>query len=557
MELLTVLAIALTGAGDAATGFDAFQETFFPGAACAWDSPRAQRYLAVFDAQVDGLKEGFDFERGLRDMTGAMPPADVADLDRNGRKAYAGMSEYVWLYRLGRSSSSDIGCFALAWALPASKHFGDEGLWRGVVNGLEAYVASEASSGEFVFSSIRYSSCYGTHEMAWRLEPLLAAYLCVRHTLEPEQERRIREGLERAADFLHDTPWDSQSNRGCVWCGVTATAAKVLDRPDYLPRVQEVWDWVGRRVFNETGQVVEGPGPDFSYSHISLVYTFHQRRMRDWDALDGPLTKALDWFTTMHDRGGVPLQSVATRMSGISTHPLTYLLGPLEYYAQSRPYYSVIADGYLADLERDGTAGATDHGGGPWLAAAAYHDPSIEPAPLPVQLCRFSDYYYFDATKYITIRRDYQTLLLLMGTMDLTGLQHWAVGGDRPVICQFDGGSSGVKAWGLDTARVRLKKGFRRDTSDLETVTVDWGNVRTCYVFGESATWVINAAPGVEREVRWAINRDICASPALDGAAVQFEEQRSGFDLGPVAPNMRDLDRGMVGRGGPAGIGTG
>jgi hypothetical protein len=535
---------AMADNGRDTTGFEAFRAVFVPDAICALDSPRAQRYVARFDHDVEGQAAAFDFDVGLFNAQGKMPPPEIADLAPEARKVYAESSDYQWAYTRGRGSASAIGTFALAWALPTSKHYGDERMRQGVIRGIDAFLESQLPTGEFAFCSIRYSSVYETHEMAWRLEPLLAAYLCVRHTLPPEQAQRFHDGLERAADYLYNEVCDSQSNRGCIWCGVMAVAAKVFDRPDFLERVNETWAWVGPRVLNESGMVTEGPGPDFIYAYESFAYSFLQRRATGNAALDEPLMRALDWFATMQDSAGLPMQAASTRLDTYVPDRLSFLVAALECYARQRPYYKTLAGAYLDILEREGGAVAVDHGSIMWLAAALYHDPTITDEPLPERLRRFTTYAEFDVTRYLNVRRNYHTLVLFSGAKDTAGLQHWCLEGDRPALLGYPGGTSGVRAWGLDTARIKLRGNRRTDSSDLDTASIKWGGVRTCYVFGESSTWVINVAPGLRREVRWAINRKRCATPVLDRHTIHGEGQRSRIDMGPVAPTLDELAEG-------------
>ena len=530
-----------------AVGLDAFREVFVPDAKPTLDAPRVARYVALFDEAVEERRAAFDFEKGLLPLSGELPPPEIAELDRYARKAYAGRPEYTWVYRLGRTSASDIGAFALAWACPQSKHFGDEQLREGVVRGIDAYLQHQLPSGEFAFSSIRTSSCYGTHEMAWRLEPLLAAYLCVRHTLDDATRERFHAGLAKAADYLFESVNTSQSNRGCVWCGVMAVAARVFDRPDYLERVEENWAWVGRRVLSESGQVVEGPGPDMGYSYISLLYAFRYRVAGGRGDLDAALVDALDWFYTMHDGQGIPFQAPSTRMTRFDPRYLAFLLGALEFYARERPYYSTIADEYLSILEGRNGLVAADHGGVPWMTAALLHNATADVATadaasvaLPERLQHYTRRYEYDNTTYYTIRRAYRTVITLSGTHDYSGLQHWCLDGERAILCEYPGGASTLRAWGLDTARVNASGGGTRTVyaeSALGALTVAWGSgVTTCYVFGEVATWVFNVAPGVERGVRWVFNGSVCPQPVLEGRVILNASQRSRMAVGPLPP---------------------
>ncbi|MBI5095199.1 MAG: hypothetical protein HZB26_22540 [Candidatus Hydrogenedentes bacterium] len=525
-------------------GFDAFREVFAPESVGAIDSPQAKRYVAEFDCELEDLIKGFDFEKGLLDLHGEMPPPQIAELDRLSRKVYAERKEYRWLYQQSRQSASVIGNMALAWALPISEHSGDERFRQGVIRGIQAYLEHQAPSGEFQFCSIRFSSVYGTHEMAWRLEPLLAAYLCIRHTLPPEQDHRFYEGLLRAAQYLYDTPCSSETNRGCVWCGVMAGAAKVFSRPEYAERARQIWAGVGPRVFDPSGQVVEGLGPDMGYSFISLLYTFRHRTASKNAELDAPLMRALDWFSTVHDSNGLPMQFISSRTEQFAPDRLAYLLSALEYYARERPYYATLAHEYFDILGRSHGHYACDHGGIPWITAALYHNPAILPAPLPDSLLRFTTEYSGEVTGYLNVRRDYSAVVVFGGVKDLCGLQHWTLAGERPLICESPKSRSSVKAWGLDTSRSRVLTSHRRDSSDLETASIDWGGIRTCYVFGDGVTWVFDVAPNLKREVSWAINKNVCAEPRLEDGAIRTEKQKSRINAGPVAPCLDEVETG-------------
>jgi len=526
-----------------AVGFESFRETFFPGSDSDLSNPRARRYVALFDRYVSELVDKFDFEKGLLAMDGPMPPPEITTLDRWERKKYTGR-EYQWLYTLGRQSAASIGAFALAWALPTSIHHDNDRLKEGVIRGIEAYLQHQSEEGEFVFCSIRFSSVYGTHEMAWRLEPLLAAYLCVRHTLTEEQKERFYSGLKHAADCLCDNPCTSQTNRGCAWAGVMALAGRLFDDPRYREAVKEHWPWIGRRVLHESGQIIEGPGPDFIYSFVSFRYSFLLRLASGEENLDEPLMQALDWLITMHDSPGLPMQSVSTRLSNYSPRELSSLVVALEYYSRKRPYYSTMAERYLHILEGEPDGVAPVGGGIHWLGAACYYDPKLEPEPLPEKLRRYDSIYSFDVTDYLNVRRAYQTLLMFNGVKDFSGLQHWCLEGQRPLIFEFPGGASTIRAWGIDTARIRLLGDWRTDASDLLTATVDWGGIHTCYVFGETTTWAIDVAPGIERELQWALNGKRCGEPTVQGSTIHSGSQTSRIDVGPQAPRLEALSKG-------------
>ena len=539
---MMVMVCGATPEGLDMEGIEAFCAGFVPDARPEWGAERMRRYMGLYDSGIEKMMESFNFETGLRDLDGERPPAEVAGLDRNARKVYAQRPEYLWIYALGRRSASDIGAFALAWALPGSRFHQDARLLQGVVRGLNAYLEHQLPSGEFAFSSIRTSSCYGTHEMAWRLEPLLAAYLCVRHELPRQEAERIREGLVRAADYLYENRNSSQSNRGAVWCGVMAAASVALNRPEYVEGMRENWDWVGGRVLAESGEVIEGPGPDMGYSYITLLYAFRQREALGRQDLDERLSRSLEWFTTMHDDWGIPFQSVSTRTNRFDPEYLSYLIGALEFYARQKPYLGTIAGDYLAILEREEGAPVTSHGGIPWVTAALLHSGEVGEEEVPDSLRHYTTYYSYDVTKYITIGRTYRTLLSFSGVFDYSGLQHWGAAGEPPVLCEGRQHASGTLAWGVDRSRFKVGKGrghWTRDETDLVTVIIDWDGLRDCYVLGEKATWVLNVGPGMKREIRWVMNGKVCPAPQLRGHEAFFPGVRSRIEMGPGEPELR------------------
>ena len=169
------------------------------------DSPRARRYMALFDRSVAEVRERFDAERGLIRHTvpegspGVAP--EIASLDRFLRKSYISPLNQ-WAYRVGRTSSSHTGTLAYAYAQPLSRYYHDPGLLRAVCQGFEAFIRAQDASGEFVFTPIRYASVYGTHEMSWRLECFITAYFCIRDALTEDQRTLIQSDIEEiAAEF--------------------------------------------------------------------------------------------------------------------------------------------------------------------------------------------------------------------------------------------------------------------------------------------------------------------------------------------------------------------
>ncbi|HPU85168.1 MAG TPA: hypothetical protein PLE60_07520 [Candidatus Latescibacteria bacterium] len=464
----------------------AFEMFLFP----AKVSARARRYFSLFDRALANLLAHFDVEAGL--IRHAVPegspgaPEEVADLDRFERKKRISPLNR-WAYGVGRQSAAAIGAFGYGYAQRLSMYSGDPDILRAVRNGLEAFTRIQVPSGEFVFTPIRFCSVYGTHEMAWRLECLLTAFLCVREALTSEEQSRYWAMLLRAMEFLRETPCEHRCNRGVVWCAVMAMCWRATGDERYLADAQTVWERVAPDVFLENGQIFEGCGPCNGYSMISYEYLLRYRFAAEDESLDPVIESSTDWATRMYTDRYVTFRGVSTRQDiSDATHKAIPLLLGFERLSSRVPWYSEMAENLLDRIERGYEAAPVQHGGIAWVAAAAAHNPATwnvsSPAARRAPSVRS---YSSQATSYATVeQRGYQALIAFRSLSPRKGLQTWAVRGEAPFIFPEDNHPSCAISWGHDSARDNVTEWdtIREDADQFPSFTTRTGDAVTSYV---------------------------------------------------------------------------
>jgi len=475
------------------------------------DSPRARHYMTLFDRSVALVLDGFDVDKGLirHDVPEGSPGVgpEVALLDRFERKRHISPLNQ-WAYRVGRTSASNIGTLAYAYAQPLSRYYRDPQILRAVWNGFEAFIERQDASGESVFTPIRYSSVYGTHEMAWRLECFITAFFCVRDDLTPEQRGRYWEFLNRAMRFLQRTPCDHPCNRGIVWTAVMAMCWRATGYESYLHDAREMWRLVGHHVFHDSGQVNEGPGPDIVYSPISYEYLVRYRMMTDDASLDPIIRRSTDWLAEMYTDTFEPFQGASTRHDRADTsHKAVQMLMGFELLVDTAPHYSDMADSLLAHCRERVPAAAAHHGSITWITAAATHDPAKSARGAGVPRPSWVHRYSTDATEYFTLGQPgYQAMISLRGIPEKKGVQTWAVRGQHPFIFPEGRRVSTVRAWGFDLAARDVTKDdeVRWDRSDISTVTASHGDLLVTYLIAPETMVIVHTfAREEDRETVW------------------------------------------------------
>ena len=504
------------------------------------DCVRNRDYQARTDRNTADRLEVFDIDQGLIIPEGepaTWDPAESAAWDEDRRRQLSRRPEWQWFYDQGRSSASFIGRVAFCYRHALSRYHRDPAALEVVRSGLRAFRERQVGSGSFEFCPVGYSTIYGSHEMAWKLEPLIYAYVWAGDDLPADEREAAWDMLVRAAAFLRSRCNTDPNNRGAVWCAITALAGLLLEDQSYLEAARANWDRIAPRIF-QAGQIMEDTGPDSNYSYACVAYVYLYRLYADDASLDAPLSLVQHWFARMRTLGGVPFEGMSSRMTNLVFNKLYDVIPMLERYAREEPFYTELVNRYLRYMDNVGRGSHVNHGCDMRIWAMMEHDPSIEAgAPEPDWYRAYAGEYKTDATLYAVVKREYQTAITLRAPLPMKGLQTWAFGDEPPLIHPAAEFSSGTKGWGIDTAALYVGKaagsGVWADREahwgspdGVSTYSMRQEELWTHYVFTPVATLVVISGDIGRRVTQWVINTAVSPHPTVGDAAVSFEGLR-------------------------------
>ena len=492
------------------------------------DSPRARRYMGIFDREVAAAVGTFDVETGLvrhtvPDGSPGVGP-EVAQLERFARKRYISPLN-SWAYGVGRMTAHTVCAMALAHAQPLSRLHNDPDLLQAVASGLEAHVRAQDESGEWIFSLLRYATIYGSHEMAWRLESLLTAYFCVRDALTEAQRERYWRMLNRAMRFLQRTPCDHANNRGMVWTAAMAMCARATGDSTYLDGARGMWRHICAHVFAPSGMIREGVGPCTLYSPVTYNYLIRYRLMSGDDSLDPVVLRSTDWMAEMYTDQTDVFLGVSTRYE--CEDGGAYLLRALpgfELFVDERPHFADLSETILDETPKRYSRSVLGNGGVGWITAAWLHRPDAVAAAKGTLPPNYVRRYAEQATAYYTVAQPgYSAMLTLRGLPARKGLQTWAARRSSPFIFPDNGRPSTVQAWGYDLSERDVTEwdAERHDTSDLPSVTGWHGDLAVTYLVSPRSTIVVHSLARTQgRTTIWRGSPRYIAGYQLDGDRV-------------------------------------
>ena len=499
------------------------------------DTPRGREYLAAFDAAIERLIPKLDPASGMVkiDPPDPIPEVDpsVAELDRHSRKGYINGGIHYY-YRLGRGSAAGIGALGYAYFQPLSRYCGNDTVLGLIRAGFETFMANQAESGEFVFCPIRFSSVYGTHEMAWRLENFITAYFCVRDALEPAQRERYWRFLTRAMRFLQATVCDHACNRGMVWCSTMAMSWHATGDESFLADARDVFRRINPFVFHVSGQVNEGHGPDHVYSPISYAYLIRYRLMTGDESLDPIIRRSTDWMTEMYTDLTVPFLGLSTRYDAPNGGSKAFVrLAGYEMFIDDAPEYADLAVTLLDETLKRYPDRPIDHGGITWMIAARYHDPEAFASGRGAAREPWVHHYEDTSHEYYTVGQPgYRTMITLRSIRRRKGLQTWAARNADPLIFPERDRPSTTLAWGYDLAGrdVSGEEWHRydapNDATAIHSVSAQHGELVATYLFSPASVVVVQSmADPEDRETVFAGSERFIESFALADGRVESD----------------------------------
>lgn len=496
-------------------------------------------YQQLLDEAVEAELKDFDFDRGLLFPTRKEGPTQFPDFraewPMEERHRLAGDPGCYWYYGQGRGSAALLGQMAFCYRNPLSRYHRSERFLNGLRQGFRAYREHQLPSGEFAFCPVRYATIWGTHEMAWRLEPLLYASWWMGGDL-PEEERAAAEAmLRKGAEFLLPTLCDDPNNRGCVWSAIIQLCGLWLGDERFLDAARRVWNVCKPNVLTPSGQVTEQGGPDANYSYTAFSYVFLYRLYSGDESLDDPVVRALQWFTLTHTRSGYPFEGTSTRKRIVLDRPRADLLPALILYSRREPYFRVLAAEILEGYRRSGRK-VGGHMVSPliWMMLLGPEGQETGPAAEPewhresFLECRT------ELTRYWLIRRHYQTSVTMRSLQPMKGLQTWAFGDEPPIVHPGMGVYSGTRAWGLNTASMNVSTrpmaanfyDYLRGSTPAPWLSVRQENLWTHHLFTPDTTLVILDGETGQRITSWTVTRVGGSDPQVLPGVVEFPPRR-------------------------------
>ena len=496
------------------------------------DTPRTRDYMRRIDDSLARTMPRFDIDRGLLVPRGKPPAFDEGELlswDRERRMAVSREPEWTAYYDQSRASAAVLGCMAFCYAQPMSRFHADPRLLTAVRNGLRTYAQRQAASGEFVFCPVRYATIWGTHETAWRLEPLIYACVWLGDALPAEDREAARAMLRRASEFLLAHPNDEFCNRGCVWSAITALAGRFLGEARFLEAAARNWRRL-RGIIDPKGAVLENRGPDSNYSYTGVSYIYLYRIFSGDAALDEPLIRALKWFACLRTNSAYPFEGMSSRCRHVLGHALGDLLALLERFAPQQPFFVELIDRYLAHLDRH-DLDRPGHACDMRIWAMMEHNPAVQaPEDEPAWFAGYSLHLRSDCVLYSLVKRRYQTAVTHFAFQPLHGMQTWALDDEPPILHPGRMTASGTEAHGIDTAAFPLSA----RSNDAQTPDWSWQEgppavlsgrqkaLWTHYIFTPASTVVLLAGDTGPRTTAWCVNRAATPEPRVERDAVIF-----------------------------------
>lgn len=488
------------------------------------DTPRNRRYLALIDRSLDDTHLGLDLE-WLRSGGG-----DV--------------------YR-SRWEINTIGCLAFCYRTKGLRYYQDPNVLAIVRAAMLAVVEHVTAEGKFIWPGDTDLYKKGSHEHAWRLEPLLLAYIWIGDKLPHDERATIEAALRRAADWLVAHPNAEANNRGAVWCAVTTLCGVYFNNQAYLDAAEEYADEVMSGVVLEDGEVGEhtlqyaGGGPDTGYTYTGWGYVYLYRLLSGKDELDDRLLQALRWIALYNTLSGWPNVAGASVRVGTPKPGIQDTLPAFEHFSRAEPFFATVADRYLARCETQGTGlfGGRAHVVSPFIWALFAAGVEAGSEPHPDWFVNHTHVYDRPNVHYALVSRAYQTGVTFRARagvyrnippegLHLRGMQTFAFGDEYPILFHTRHANSTTQADGIDTAitnvddgphgwEVLLTEGETLDRwrSELATIVARRKTLWTLYAYTPVSAVVVYGGTKGPITSRWAMGREVVPRPRLDAKA--------------------------------------
>lgn len=519
------------------------------------DCPRTRHYTRLLDDIVSARLEHFDLD--------ALPWGEVGD------------AKHLQGHQQGwRGATNLTGLLAFCHANPLSRHHGDARLLahvkarllefartqqEGMILSADMLAAQVDAEQPIADAELRRNNLY----LAWSIEPLAMAANWVRDDLDAGQTTIVRRMIRRSADLLMALPCDERNNRGAVRCAVLCLLGRYLEDETLVQAGIRDFHRAPLGIFNPDGQINEGPGPDANYSGTSFIYCYTYRLFSDDIGIEAGIRDGARWYSWIADSFGAPAcMGACTRVAIANPAKVTDFLPAMERHADAHPHFNwAIENGYLrsvgpasplhavspliyAMFEHNGKPGVEDPD---WFSPARLHryKPGVGPE------FRFNDE-GTDSHYFVLRRRGNFAVTSLIGRFPYKGLQTWNYALEAPVIWPTVTHASKTRAFGVDTARMRVSgtkfedrhwhEGRDGRPNVLVTRTEE---VMNHYVQTATTLLYLVSCHLTPREDRFIIDPKRCGEPRLDAGMLRYEDRQGRMVFAGPQPEVTRRENGI------------
>lgn len=467
------------------------------------ETPRARRYLDLYNAGLDDTYLGLDL-------------AWLKSGEAEGYRA--------------RSQINTIGRLAFAWHTLGLDFYRDETVGDLLRQAFLAVADHITDDGKFIWPNDKDMYWAGSHEHAWRLEPLLMGAIWADDVFSDEEREVVGTALRRATDWLIANPCIQHNNRGAVWCAIATLCGVYYDEPAMLDAVAPHVEPIMRGVILDDGEIGEhteqyaGGGPCTNYTYTGLGYVYLYRLFSGDDRLDDLLMQGARWLSMYNTLSGYPLVAGASVRVAKPNPAIVDGLPFLEWASQRDAFFGCVADRHLGKIESElGPTGT--HIICPMIWAMLERGEACE--TIPDWYTSWSDMYVRPNVRYALIGRQYQTGITFQARrgpyrdvpeegVPLRGLQTFAFGDEPPVLFHGQHIVSTTRVGDVDTCLMDATQTNVIEQGEVTFVIESKKALQILYVFTPVSAVVLHM--GAQGRIRsfWSLYERQADHIALD-----------------------------------------
>jgi len=404
---------------------------------------------------------------------------------------------------------------SFAYTLPKSEHHQDSFLIKAIQKICDPFEKRQNPNGHFERAIADHETT--SAETAAIVEAFIYVLNNVRNELEGDRNKTYIRVIKKGLDALHNTQQTTKRYEKVKICGVLALGGYTTGDSSYTKQAKKLLH-EALKLFDESGQVLVGPGPDLKYSLECIRYLFLYRWIMDDSSLDSTLIRSLDWCTKVFTTGAVPLEGMSTETWSTDGRSLVPLMGAFAYYSQQQAKFEQFATHYLSafiDLEQSFSA---QNGAYTFLLGSHFHE-----VPDKVQTIPYDNYTHFyenEHSTYYLVGMNYQTAVTLRGRLPLKGMQTWSYKGEPPLIfpkprqiSKFSGQSNSTNLMDVSWLPNPPYYSIESVTPGIHLLMMQQDDLMSAYLFTQDTTTIVyRQSESSEALVSWNISLPICAN---------------------------------------------